>query len=58
MGIRKVDAKKARGMRGSTNLEDVKNMTDEDIEKAAILDPDSHELRSDELAYFRREKHK
>jgi hypothetical protein len=58
MGIRKVAAKKARGMRGSTNWEDVKNMADEDIEKAAISDPDSHELRPDELAHFRREKHK
>ena len=54
MAIKKVSGASARGRRGSTDWKKVKSMTDEEIKKGAMLDPDARELRGDELTKFRK----
>ena len=54
MAIKKVSGASARGRRGSTDWKKVKSMSDEEIKKAALQDPDAKELKDDELARFRR----
>ncbi|WP_156965724.1 hypothetical protein [Methylobacter sp. BBA5.1] len=54
MAIKKVSGTEARGRRGSTDWKKVKSMTDEEIKRAAMMDPDARELRNDELARFRK----
>jgi hypothetical protein len=58
MGIRKVSATKARSLRGTTNWQEVKRLTDKEIKTLAVLDPDARELRPDELMHFKRERNK
>jgi hypothetical protein len=58
MVIRKVSAKKARSLRGTTNWIVLKRLTDEEIKTSAMLDPDARELRPEELVRFRRERKK
>jgi hypothetical protein len=45
MVVRKISRASARGRRGTTDWKKVKSMSDEDIRKAAILDPDARELK-------------
>ena len=54
MTVKKISGASARGRKGSTDWKKVKSMTDEEIKKAAMIDPDARELRSDELARFRK----
>ncbi|MCL7422130.1 MAG: hypothetical protein M8364_14620 [Methylobacter sp.] len=54
MAIKKVSGTEARGRRGSTDWKKVKSMTDEEIKRAAMMDPEARELRNDELARFRK----
>jgi hypothetical protein len=56
MGIKRVSSSAAKNAIGSTNWKAVKTMTDEEIQKAAMTDPISKELRMDELMEFKREK--
>jgi len=54
MVVRKISGASARGRRGTTDWKKVKSMSDEDIRKAAILDPDARELKDCELVKFQR----
>ncbi|GAB2188823.1 hypothetical protein MAH1_04300 [Sessilibacter sp. MAH1] len=54
MTIKKISGASARGRRGSTDWKKIKSMTDDEIKKSAMIDPDAKELRNDELARFRR----
>lgn len=54
MTIKKISGASARGRRGLTDWKKVKSMTDDEIKKSAMIDPDAKELRNDELARFRR----
>lgn len=54
MTIKKISGVSARGRRGATDWKKVKSITDEEIKKTTISDPNSRELRNDELARFRR----
>lgn len=54
MAVKKINGSSARGRKGSTDWKKVKSMTDEEIKKAAMIDPDAGELRNDELARFRK----
>ncbi len=54
MAVKRVSRVSARGLRGSTDWKKVQTMTDEEIKRAAMLDPDARELRDDELVRFRK----
>ena len=54
MTVKRVSRVSTRGLRGSTDWKKVKTMTDEEIKRAAMLDPDARELRDDELVRFRK----
>jgi hypothetical protein len=54
MGIRKVSAKEARGLKGTTDWKELKRLTDEEIKSAAMIDPDAQEIGPFELTHFRR----
>jgi hypothetical protein len=56
MGIKKVSAKEARGLRGTTNWKELKSLTEEENKSAAMIDLDAQELGPVELKRFRREK--
>ncbi len=49
MGTVKYSAKEARKLKGRSDLERLKRMTDEEIEKAAKEDPDNPLLTEEEL---------
>jgi len=54
MAVRKICGASARGRRGSTDWQKVKSMSDDEIRKAAVLDPDARELKPCELQRFQR----
>lgn len=54
MSIKKINGINARGRRGTTDWKKVKSMSDDEIKKAAMFDPDARELRNDELVRFRK----
>ncbi len=51
--IRIMDKQQAKNLKGKTNGEKLKNMTEADIKKAIKEDPDARELTDCELNQFR-----
>jgi len=54
----KIKGSKAKNFKGKTDWNKLKKITDADIKVATMNDPDSNELRDDELAKFRKEHKK
>ncbi len=51
--VRVMDKQQAKNLKGKTNGEKLKNMTEADIKKAIKDDPDARELTDYELNQFR-----
>ncbi len=58
MSTTKIKGLKAKDLKGKTDWNKLKIITDADIKVATMNDPDSSELRDDELAKFRKERKK
>lgn len=56
MTIKKISALDARGRRGTTNWNAVKKMTDAEIKRSALSDPEAKEPLDNELKKFRRSR--
>jgi len=56
MATKKVKGSEARKLRGATEWNKIRSMSDVEINKAAKTDPNARELSKDELRQFRREK--
>lgn len=54
MAIRKVRASDARNIRGATDWNKVKSMTEKEISEAVKLDLDTQEFKQNELMQFKR----
>jgi len=57
MTVTKISKKQIREQNGDSDIERVKSLTDEEIEKAARNDPDSALPTPDQLREFRRRNH-
>jgi len=58
MSTTKIKGSKAKDIKGKTDWNKLKKITDGDIKVAIMNDPDSNELRDDELSKFRKERKK
>lgn len=58
MAIVKIKSEQAKNMRGVTDWSALKNMTDVEIRSAIATDLVARELKPNELAQFKRVKHK
>jgi len=56
MATTKIKGTKAKDLKGKTDWKKLKSMSDSDIKVATMNDPDSKELRDDELAKFKKER--
>jgi hypothetical protein len=56
MATKKIKGSDAKKVRGATDWGKVKSMTDEEIDEATKSDPNTQEIRPDELMQFKREK--
>lgn len=56
MTIRKITSDEVKNIKGDTDWNEVDNLTDEEIEKAAKSDPDSALPTDEELKSFKRVK--
>jgi len=54
MAIKKITSEEAKNIKGKTDWEEVDELTDEEIEKAAKSDPDSALPTDEELKKFKR----
>ena len=58
MAIKKITAEQAKKLKGKTNWQEVDEITDEEIERAAKDDPDSALPTNEELDEFKPVKNK
>lgn len=58
MAIKKISAEEAQKLKGTTNWEEVDNITDEEIEKTSKDDPDTALPTDEELKQFKPVKKK
>jgi len=56
MATKKIKGSDAKKVRGTTDWEKVKSMTDEEIDEAVKFDPNTQEIRQNELMQFKRER--
>jgi len=56
MTIRKITSDEVKSIKGDTDWDEVDNLTDEEIEKAAKSDPDSALPTDEELKGFKRKR--
>ena len=56
MAIKKISGSSAKGVKGDTDWEAVKKMSESEIKVSATLDPDAKELGPVELSKLKRKK--